>query len=79
MSVMPFFDKTFGDFKYQIIHGKVFITKYRGKGAEVVIPAKIDSLPDSVTAIGDEAFVGCSKMSLIARKAIRNKGYTGEF
>jgi hypothetical protein len=52
-----------GDFDYIIIGGSVTITRYKGAGGNVAIPAAIEGKP--VTSIGESAFLGCSSLESV--------------
>ena len=52
-----------GDFMYRIVRGKVTIQGYTGSASEVSIPATLVGKP--VTAIGDGAFSGCSRLTSV--------------
>ena len=51
------------EYEYEIDNGKVTITKYNGRDAEVVIPSVIEGYP--VTKIGYEAFRGKPKLTSV--------------
>lgn len=49
------------DFEYTVIKNQVYITGYLGKGSDVVIPSKIESL--QVVTIGSNAFMGNASLT----------------
>lgn len=51
------------DFNYRINGNEVTITKYKGKGETVIIPAEIEG--KSVTAIGEKVFRECKSITSI--------------
>ncbi|MDC0067053.1 leucine-rich repeat domain-containing protein [Verrucomicrobia bacterium] len=51
------------DFKWEVKDRKVTITKFVGKGTQAVIPRSIEG--KSVTAIGKDAFINCSRLTSI--------------
>jgi hypothetical protein len=54
----------FGDFQYSVgKDGNARIEKYRGGASALKIPGEIDG--GSVTAIGDDAFSGCSNLAIV--------------
>ena len=54
---------TSGDYEYEDINDGVSITKYIGKGGNVVIPAKLDNKP--VLVIGSDAFGSCESITSV--------------
>ena len=55
---------TSGDYRYTLNNdGSATITKYFGEDEELTVPAELDGHP--VTAIGDEAFLGCDSLTSI--------------
>ncbi len=54
------------DFEYKENYGgeSIAITKYKGKGGDVIIPTEIDG--KKVTSIGDLAFYGCTSLTSVA-------------
>jgi hypothetical protein len=57
-----------GDFDCIIIGGSVTITKYKGAGGNVAIPAAIDGKP--VTSIGASAFGLCGSLASVTKRTI---------
>lgn len=51
------------NYEYEVIDNEVYIVKYIGNDAEVVLPSKIAGYP--VTVIGDYAFDGCDTLKSI--------------
>ena len=49
------------DFNYEIRNGKATITKYTGKGGDVVIPDTLGGYPVSI--VGDKAFYKCDSLT----------------
>ena len=89
---------TYKDLTYKISDGKAIITKCSSRATEVVIPDNLNgypfadctllksvTIPESVTIIGDEAFVGCTALTsaeisnnveTIGYRAFRGAGIT---
>lgn len=53
----------YGNFEYSRVDSRIRIDKYTSSASSVTIPEKIGGLP--VTSIGDRAFNGCRKLTLI--------------
>jgi len=53
--------KSFGDYFYSEVDGKITIVEYNGAGGDVTIPAQINGKP--VTSIGQSAFYGCTSLT----------------
>ncbi|MBQ7203799.1 MAG: leucine-rich repeat domain-containing protein [Eubacterium sp.] len=53
----------YAELTYSVSNDEVTITGYTGSPTKVLIPSKIDGYP--VTAIGEQAFLGCSSLTSI--------------
>lgn len=53
-----YYSGKFGDFEWYFSNGEMVISKYRGIGGDVTVPAKIDGKP--VNVIRDSAFSDCT-------------------
>ena len=61
LSVAAVTAETAGDFEYTVENGKATITAYQGAGTVVAVPGTLGGSP--VTAIGENAFMGCYEIT----------------
>ena len=67
------FAATEGDYEYTVSNGKATITKYNGRGCDVIIPSTFGGYP--ITTIGDEAFKKCRSLTSISMPSVTNIDY----